>query len=323
MMPVIELNAVYKRWGQHTVLKGISLSVPRASVFAFLGNNGQGKSTTIRLLTGLSRADSGEIRLLNEPLPGNERRLLRQVGALIDSPCLYSNLTAREFLEIGCTLKQLPKSDISRVLGLVNLTDTGHRRVEQFSLGMRQRLALAHALLGEPRILILDEPGNGLDPQGQMEIRELISSLPGRTGATVFVSSHDLDEVARMATHLAVLNGGQIRFQGSMASLQASLLPTRRLTVGDALKAEHALTHWTAKKVVRSPQVLELYGIDGGAIPALHVCLIEAGVAVYESVQLQPTLEAWFLDITQTRQTATASHDCLSSAHADQDIAHV
>src|SRR5690606_13719808 len=174
----IELQAVDKSYGPRRILKDLQLVVPERSVFAFLGNNGHGKSTTIRLLAGLAAPDRGSIRVLGQDIRQHRREVLAQMGCLIEAPSSYPNLTAREFLSIGACLKQLPRSEIDRALELVGLRPDRRQRIEHYSLGMRQRLALAHALLGRPRLLVLDEPTNGLDPDGIRDIRALLSGLP-------------------------------------------------------------------------------------------------------------------------------------------------
>jgi ABC-type Na+ transport system ATPase subunit NatA len=182
MEPVIELRNVSKRFGTHTVLERLDLAVPRHSVFGFLGNNGAGKSTTIRLVTGLLQADSGEVLVNGRDLRTHRTEVLQGIGCIVDGPALYPNLNAAEFLRIGCAIKRLPRAEIGRVLELVSLRDTGGTRIAHFSLGMKARLALAHALLGQPRLLVLDEPANGLDPHGILEMRARLRCPPDRPG---------------------------------------------------------------------------------------------------------------------------------------------
>ena len=222
----LALNQISKTYAGKQVLSQLNLAVPYGSVYAFLGNNGEGKSTTIRVLTGLEAPDAGSVTICGDNLYAKRRsllsrsarfvpdyRLLHRLGGLIDAPSLYPNLTAAEFLSIGCGIKGLPVSEIDRVLAVVSLTDAAKRLIGQFSLGMKQRLAIAHTLLGDPKLLILDEPTNGLDPSGIRDIRQLLSELPASTGTTVFFSTHNLDEVEKMATRFAVLKDGRIRFE--------------------------------------------------------------------------------------------------------------
>src|SRR5688572_28952888 len=182
----------------------LDLNVPTGAIYGFLGPNGAGKTTTIRLLLSLLRPDAGEIALFGTPLDGGRRDALRHVGALVESPSLFGHLSGRDNLEVTRRLLGAPRDRVDVVLRRVDLSDAAHRRVRDYSLGMRQRLAIALALLGEPRLLILDEPGNGLDPAGTVEMRALLRTLAD-DGVTVFVSSHLLSEMEQVATHVGVL----------------------------------------------------------------------------------------------------------------------
>lgn len=292
----IELRGVYKAFGGHQVIEDLSLSVPAQSIYAFLGNNGEGKSTTIRMVTGLLHADRGSISVLGLDVKTERRAILRQVGALVDAPCFYPNLTAGEFLRIGCTLKDLRRTEIDRVLELVGLVYARDRRISRFSLGMKQRLALAHALLGSPKLLILDEPSNGLDPEGQRDIRTLLASLPAQCGSTVFVSSHNLDEVEKLATHVAVLKGGALRFQGSLADLQSRHVGTLAIDVGDVAHALRLLSEARYEAEGQSPQQVIVRGVARESADSVHALLVHAGVRLFQSVYHTPTLEQWFLE---------------------------
>ncbi|MGN0977091.1 MAG: ABC transporter ATP-binding protein, partial [Faecousia sp.] len=186
MQSIVETTNLTKRYGASTVVNQISLSVPEGSVYGFIGPNGAGKSTTMKMLLGLVKPSGGEIHLLGKQM--NERNrleLLQQTGSLIESPSCYGHLTGEENLQIVAELKNVPKKDIDRVLEIVELTDSRKRQVKQYSLGMRQRLGIAQALLGNPKLLILDEPTNGLDPSGIQQMRSLIRDMPNRCGATV------------------------------------------------------------------------------------------------------------------------------------------
>ena len=195
MQNVIETDALCKCYGSHLVVDHLALTVPEGCVYGFLGPNGAGKSTTMKMLLGLVHPTGGTVRLLGrEMTDANRLALLRQTGSLIESPSGYLHLTARENLEIVADLKGVPHNDIARVLDIVQLTNDQHRKVGQYSLGMKQRLGIAMALLGSPKLLVLDEPTNGLDPAGIQEMRELIRTMPAATGATVLISSHLLGE---------------------------------------------------------------------------------------------------------------------------------
>ena len=293
---VIHLRDVRKAFGKHLVIDGLSLAVPEHSIFAFLGNNGEGKSTVIRMITGLLRADSGDIEVLGMDVRSARKAILAQVGAIVDAPSLYPNLSAAEFLRIGCSIKGLPRTEIARVLELVGLGCVGTRLTGKFSLGMRQRLAIAHALLGSPRLLILDEPTNGLDPEGIRDIRNLLKELPGLAGTSVFVSSHNLDEVEKMATHVAVLKGGSIRMQAPIAELLARQAGALAIEVGDAVRAEQVLSG-AAYLVERSGSgQLRVTGVERHQADRVHALLVHAGIRLYQSVYHTPSLEQWFLE---------------------------
>lgn len=293
--PVIELHGVCKAFGAHRVINDLSLSVPAHSIFAFLGNNGEGKSTTIRLITGLLRPDRGEISVLGLDLRSERRAILAQAGVIVDAACFYPNLTAAEFLRIGCDIKRLPRSEIGRVLELVSLGAARDRLVGRFSLGMKQRLAIAHALLGAPKLLILDEPSNGLDPEGIRDIRLLLTSLPEQGGCTVFVSSHNLDEVEKIATHVAVLKGGALRFQGPLAELQARHAGALLVDVGDAARAEQVLAAAGYRVESASGQQVTVHGVELAAADRVNALLVSSGVGLFQSVFRTPSLEQWFL----------------------------
>ena len=293
---VIDIRGVRKAFGEHKVIDGLSLTMPEHSIFAFLGNNGSGKSTVIRMITGLLRPDAGEIEVLGLAVRTQRKAILMQVGAIVDAPSLYPNLTAEEFLRIGCTIKGLPWHHIDRVLALVELTAASARLVAKFSLGMKQRLAIAHALLGSPRLLILDEPTNGLDPEGIRDIRRLLKSLPGLTGASVFVSSHNLDEVEKIATHVALLKGGTVRFQAPIAELLAAQAGALSIDVGDVTRAHHLLSG-AAYTVERTESgQIRVSGIEKHNADRVHALLVHAGIRLYQSVYHTPSLEQWFLE---------------------------
>lgn len=218
-MFAIETQQLTKNFGGTTVVNNLDLRVPMGSVFGFLGPNGSGKTTTMRLLLGLLRPDRGAIRLLGHDLRLQRLQALSGVGAFVESASLYDHLSGRDNLSLTQRLLGLPASDIDRVLEMVDLQYAGKKRVRDFSLGMKQRLALGRALLGTPRLLLLDEPTNGLDPDGIMAMRKLIGELPDRIGGTVFVSSHLLSEVEQTAQHLCLLRAGSVVLQGAVAEL--------------------------------------------------------------------------------------------------------
>lgn len=220
MGTVITTDSLTKKYGKKDVVKDLDLRVPGGSIYGFLGPNGAGKSTTMKMILGLIKPSKGKITVLGKEVNEKNRlSVLRNTGSLIESPSYYGHLSGAENLEIICTLKNVPPSEIQRVLKIVRMEKQKDKKVSQYSLGMKQRLGLAAALLGNPKILLLDEPTNGLDPAGIQEMRELICSLPNQYGMTVLVSSHLLSEIDQMATHVGIINQGELIFQDSLSAL--------------------------------------------------------------------------------------------------------
>lgn len=209
---LLKTTALRKSFKGQTAVSNVSLSIQRNSVYGLLGPNGAGKSTTLKMITGILKPTSGSIAFDGHPW---NRRDLGSIGALIESPPLYENLTAYENLKVRSTILGLPDQRIDEVLRIVSLTDAGKKRAGQFSLGMKQRLGIAIALLGNPQLLILDEPTNGLDPLGIEELRELIRSFPAK-GITVILSSHMLSEVRQIAGHVGIIAGGVLGYEGEL-----------------------------------------------------------------------------------------------------------
>ena len=219
-MNIIETHDLCKQYGNALRVAHLDLDVPEGSVYGFLGPNGAGKSTTLKMILGLVRPTAGDIRVLGKKMDGGNRlAVLRQVGSLIESPSYYGHLTGEENLRTVQTLRGVPEKNIREVLQIVRLDGQRGKRVAHYSLGMKQRLCLAAALLGYPKLLILDEPTNGLDPAGIQEMRELICSLPERFGMTVVVSSHLLSEIDQMADHVAIIREGELVFQDTLEAL--------------------------------------------------------------------------------------------------------
>ncbi|ASZ09759.1 ATP-binding cassette domain-containing protein [Chitinophaga pendula] len=227
--PIISTQQLSFSYGNIQVLRDIQLEVPRGSIYGFLGVNGAGKTTLIRLLLGLLRQRGDHIRLFDQSLQTNRLPILSRIGSLIEMPSLYSHLNGYENLLSIALLRKVPKRRIDDVLSLVRLEKDAHRKVKEYSLGMKQRLSLALAMLSEPDLLILDEPTNGLDPNGIIEIRELLIRLNKEAGVTVFLSSHLLSEIEKLVTHVGILHKGQLMFQGTLSALQT--LQAHRSTV--------------------------------------------------------------------------------------------
>ena len=220
-MNAIECRDLTKSYRGFT-LDHVSFTLPTGCILGLVGENGAGKSTTLKMVLGLARPTAGEITVFGKPVNSRNRiAILKQVGSLIESPSYYGHLTGEENLRIVQTLRGAPERDIKEVLSIVRLDGQKGKQVAHYSLGMKQRLGLAAALLGFPKLLILDEPTNGLDPAGIQEMRELICSLPGQFGMTVLVSSHLLSEIDQMADHVGIIREGELVFQDTLAALHA------------------------------------------------------------------------------------------------------
>lgn len=301
MKPVIETHALCKSYHGRLVVDHLDLCVPEGCVYGFLGPNGAGKSTTMKMLLGLVHPTGGSVALLGQPMNEKSRiPLLRQTGSLIESPSGYLHLTARENLAIVADLKGVDRRDTRRVLDIVHLTKDADRRVGQYSLGMKQRLGIAMALLGSPRLLILDEPTNGLDPAGIQEMRALIHDMPDACGATVLISSHLLGEMEQIVSQVGIINHGQLLFEGPLAELQRHsrgnvvlrlLAPDR----GAAVLRRYGLTPQPADNGCLLPTM------EDARLAALVQDLAAEGAGVVGVERQTKNLEEIFLSLTNTQ----------------------
>lgn len=223
MPPALQTLGLTRRFGARTAVDQVSLTVPARSIYGFLGRNGAGKTTTIKLLLGLLRPDAGRAWIDGIDIAIDRLGAARRVGALLEAHGFYAHLSGRENLDLSRRLLSLPVSEIDRVLEATGMSAHGRRRVWDYSLGMRQRLGLARAMLGAPPVLVLDEPTNGLDPEGIADMRRFLRELPERSGATVLVSSHLLGEIEQTATHVGILSHGRLVLEGELAQLKAGL----------------------------------------------------------------------------------------------------
>ena len=302
MKSVIETHDLCKSYHGHSVVDHLNLTVPQGCVYGFLGPNGAGKSTTMKMLLGLVHPTGGSVELLGHTLNESSRiALLRQTGSLIESPSGYLHLTARENLALVADLKEVERRDIDRVLDIVHLTKDADRKVGQYSLGMKQRLGIAMALLGSPKLLILDEPTNGLDPAGIQEMRSLIASMPQTTGATVLISSHLLGEIEQMVDQVGILSHGKLLFEGSLQQLQKHSRGGTLLRVLAVPKALAVLQQQgvTAARLSDQPDTLQLPPLRDDALAALVRTLAESGAGVIGLTAQTKSLEDIFLSLTQ------------------------
>ena len=221
---IITTEQLTKKYKSFVAVNDVSLHIRKGSIYGFLGPNGAGKSTTMKMLLGLTSPTQGNFTINGKQFPADRIAILKEVGSFIESPSFYANLTGRENLDIIRRILGLPQSAVEDALELVGLSEFGDRLAKKYSLGMKQRLGLAGALLGRPPILILDEPTNGLDPSGIHEIRNLIKSLPELYDCTVLISSHMLSEIELMADDIGILNHGRLLFEGSLDDLRQNAL---------------------------------------------------------------------------------------------------
>ncbi|HEX8468176.1 MAG TPA: ABC transporter ATP-binding protein [Allosphingosinicella sp.] len=292
----VETSALSRRFGRQQAVSGVDLAVPEGSVYGFLGQNGAGKTTTIRMLLGLLKPSGGSARLFGHDVRHDRIAAARLVGALVETPCHYDHLTGRENLAITVRLLGAAAQEIDRGLEIVELAGDADRRVGGYSLGMRQRLGVARALIGRPRLLILDEPTNGLDPMGIRDMRRLIAALAQGEGVTVFVSSHILAEVERTATHLALMHRGLLLRQGPVAEMRdygagrVALTVDRPDDVVEMLAATGlgAARHGADQVLMDRPEPVD--------IAAINFMLVERGVRVFGIEVREPSLEQIFHD---------------------------
>ena len=242
MADIVQTRGLCKQYGKVLRVDRLDLRVPEGAIYGFLGPNGAGKSTTLKMILGLVHPTAGSISVFGKEVDGHNRLdMLKQVGSLIESPSYYGHLTGEENLKVIQTLRGVPEKDVYEVLEVVRLEGQRNKKAAHYSLGMKQRLGLAAALLGFPRLLILDEPTNGLDPAGIQEMRELICSLPARFGMTVLVSSHLLSEIDQMADHVGIIREGRLVFQDTLSALHARSCPRLALRTTDNAGAARLL----------------------------------------------------------------------------------
>jgi ABC-type multidrug transport system ATPase subunit len=291
---VLSAQGLKKRYGRLLAVNGVSLEVEKGSVFGLLGPNGSGKSTTLGILMGVLTPDEGVYQWFGEAAGDKQRR---QIGTLIEGPNFYPYLSAYNNLKINATIKEVPFSDIERVLKKVNLWERRNSRYRTFSTGMKQRLGIASALLGNPRLLILDEPTNGLDPQGIAEVRDLVKQ-EAEEGQTIILASHLLDEVEKVCTHVAVLQKGNMLYQGEVAQF---LKGKKRVEVAadDKEKLHNALKGYSGiEKIIPKDGVL-LLTVTGDFQPGkLNNYLFEKGIILNHLAVEKHALETQFLELT-------------------------
>ena len=291
---IIETKQLSKDFSGEAAVNQLSIQVRKNEIYGFLGPNGAGKSTAMKMLLGLLQPTHGSIRLFDKNFDSNQIALLSSVGSLIEEPSYYANLTGYENLEIIQRLLKLPKENIDKVLKIVKLYEQKDKPVKNYSLGMKQRLGIALAIIKFPKLLILDEPTNGLDPAGIQEIRELIKSLPQKYDMTVIISSHILSEIEQMATTVGIINKGKLLFEGQLTELEED--EKYLFETSDDALAEQLLMRKGFELEENQSIVLKDYNKTN--IAAAVKVLVANDIDIYQVRMVRKSLEEVFLDMT-------------------------
>ena len=294
---VVTASALGKRYGSFQALNGLSMHVPKGAIYGIVGRNGAGKTTLIRLLCGLQRPSSGEYTLYGVPHTSGEiTKVRRRMGAVVETPSVYQNLTAEDNLKEQYRILGLPSFEgIRELLELVGLSDTGKKKVKHFSLGMRQRLGIAVALAGDPDFLVLDEPANGLDPQGIVEVRELILKLNRERQITVLLSSHILDELFRLATHYGFIDKGRMVKEISAEELEAACRKSIRVKVTDTRILACVLETMGIKYEIRSDREADIFADIN--ITNLVLALHKEDCELLSVTDREENLESYYINL--------------------------
>lgn len=294
---IVQTQNLTKKHGSINSVNKVDLCVQEGEIYGFLGPNGAGKTTTLKMLLGLIKPSEGTINIFGESLSKCRSSILQRTGSLIESPSYYGHLTGLENMRVMQRLRNVPDINIHEVLRIVRLENQKDKKAEQYSLGMKQRLGIAMALLAFPKLLILDEPTNGLDPAGIGEIRELIKSLPARYGITVLLSSHMLLEIDQIATSVGIICDGDLLFQGSMESLRKKGRSAISLKTGDNTKAEELLLT-QGYSLTKGGSRLEFDNLADREVAEINRLLVEHYIPVTRIEEQKKSLEDIFLELT-------------------------
>jgi lantibiotic transport system ATP-binding protein len=292
------INLTHRFAGDEIALNRVNLQVVEGSIYGFLGPNGAGKTTTLKLILGLLKKQHGDITIFGQSFARHRVETLKRIGSMIESPSIYGHLTAVENLRVLQKVYQCPGQRVREVLGVVGLADTGRKKAGRFSLGMKQRLSIAMALLHNPALLILDEPTNGLDPNGILEIRGLLQQLNQAHGITVLISSHMLTEIEKLVTHIGIIHRGHLLFQGTLAALTAKQRQTSFVTfeTDDNRQTLEVIEGMgLAPRIELDKVALPIVGRE--KIAEINRRLIQNGVGVYQIGTTKNDLEAIFFDV--------------------------
>lgn len=295
---VIKTKGLTKNFGKEKAVSGLDMEIPKGEIYGFLGPNGAGKTTTIRMLLGLMKPTAGTIHIFQKDLIKERINILKKVGSLVENPSYYPHLTAYENLEALRKILGVSKARIQEVLDIVRLSDVANKKVKGFSLGMKQRLGIAASLLNNPDLLILDEPTNGLDPSGIIEIRNLIKRLPAETGMTILISSHLLSEIDQLATTVGIVTKGKMIFQDSIEEMRRFAQQKITLKVSDSERAWRALLAKGIRADFEEGTILLSKCSDEKVAEA--VCgLVTDGFSIYRVEEEKRSLEDIFLQMTK------------------------
>lgn len=293
-------NLVHQFSKTEIVLNNINLHVEEKSIYGFLGPNGAGKTTTLRLILGLLKKQQGEIFIFGKEFEQNRITILKQIGSIIDSPSFYGHLTAKENLQLLQKIYQCPRERISEVLSLVGLSNTGNKKASQFSLGMKQRLGIAISLLHNPSLLILDEPTNGLDPNGMIEIRELLLRLNQQYGITIVISSHLLAELEKLVKHVGIISKGRMRFEGLLNELKNQGTQSIAFETNDIEKTIQVIESYQLPVRVEGNKIVAS-SASKNIIAEINRQLVTNNVDVFEISFIKNDLESIFMNLVNNQ----------------------
>ncbi len=295
--PILKTEKLSKKYGNRWAVSGLDLEVPRGQVYGFLGPNGAGKTTSIRMMLGLITPTSGSAAIDSINVNSDPINALSHVGAMVETPAFYGYLTGRENLQLlGRISGGIDNKRVDEVLSLVGLLERGDDKVKGYSQGMRQRLGLGQALLARPSVIILDEPTNGLDPSGMLEVRRLIKDLAANYGITVFISSHLLHEVQAICGRVAIINKGKLVAEGLVEQLLKSELIKLDIKVSDKKRALDILREYDPKPSGGNGDIT--LNMESDRVPEINRLLVESGIDVFALVPREESLEKFFLELT-------------------------
>ncbi len=299
MTPIIQTNNLSFYFKDFKALNNLCLDVPQNSIYGFVGPNGAGKSTAIRTILGLYPVEEKKIFVLGKEINKHRIAILENVGAMVETPSLYDHLTAKDNLEITRLIKNVDKKRIDTVLQIVGLDKAANKKVKAYSLGMKQRLGIAIALLSQPQLLILDEPTNGLDPHGIKEVRELLLYLNKECGTTIFLSSHILNEVEKLVTHVGVINKGELIFQGKLSELYSVSINKVMIETDETDKLTQMLGDKGYSFIKENDFTVMVSVNSKEEISKLLYLITHNGINIYGVRNEQKTLEELFFDMTK------------------------